>query len=45
MDIYSCDFETTTNPTDCRVWAWGAYEINTGEFQHGKDILSYFRVS
>lgn len=24
---YSCDFETTTNPNDCRVWAYGWMEI------------------
>lgn len=25
---YSADFETTTNPEDCRVWAWCVCEIN-----------------
>ena len=45
MKTYSCDFETTTDPKDCRVWCWGAYEINTGEFRTGKDIDSYFRFS
>lgn len=25
---YSCDFETTTDPKDCRVWAWVAIDIN-----------------
>ena len=24
---FSCDFETTTNPNDCRVWAWGYMQI------------------
>lgn len=24
---YSCDFETTTDPLDCRVWAWRYTEI------------------
>jgi hypothetical protein len=24
---YSCDFETTTNPDDCRVWAYGWMEV------------------
>lgn len=24
---YSCDFETTTDPNDCRVWAWIGMEI------------------
>ena len=23
-EIWACDFETTTDPEDCRVWAWGA---------------------
>ena len=23
-EIWACDFETTTDPLDCRVWAWGA---------------------
>lgn len=45
MNIYSCDFETTTDPQDCRVWVWGAYEINTKEFHHGNNIGSYFRIS
>src|SRR5690606_18754150 len=25
--MYSCDFETTTDPNDCRVWAWRYTEI------------------
>lgn len=25
--IFSCDFETTTNPLDCRVWAFGYMEL------------------
>jgi hypothetical protein len=25
---YSCDFETTTDPNDCRVWAYGYMEID-----------------
>jgi hypothetical protein len=25
--IYSCDFETTTDPDDCRVWAYGYMNI------------------
>ena len=23
-EVWACDFETTTDPLDCRVWAWGA---------------------
>lgn len=45
MKYFSCDFETTTDPSDARVWLWGAYEIHSGEFYHGPDILTYFRLS
>lgn len=31
MQIFSCDFETTTDPNDCRVWAWGASEVGKTE--------------
>jgi len=24
---FACDFETTTDPNDCRVWAYGVMEI------------------
>lgn len=27
MGLYSADFETTTDPNDCRVWAWAICEI------------------
>jgi hypothetical protein len=45
MLTYSCDFETTTDPDDTRVWAWGAYEINSKEFEWGRNIESFFRFS
>lgn len=36
---YSCDFETTTDPNDCRVWAWGWMEIgNTENYSIGTNI-------
>lgn len=39
---YTADFETTTEETDCRVWAWGICEIgNTDNFQYGNDIDSF----
>lgn len=39
---YSDDFETTTNPEDCRVWAWGSVDIDTcNNFRSGNDINSY----
>lgn len=44
---YSGDFETTVDPLDCRVWAWGLCNIDeTDQFEHGTDIESFFnRVS
>jgi hypothetical protein len=41
--MHVADFETTTLETDCRVWAWGIYDINNDSFNHGKDILSFFK--
>lgn len=40
---WSCDFETTTDPDDVRVWAWGAYEIFTEKFEYGTDIDGFMR--
>lgn len=28
LKAYTCDFETTTDPDDCRVWAYGVYSID-----------------
>ncbi len=40
---YSADFETTTNPEDCRVWGWGLCDIeNPNEFIAGTTIDSFF---
>ena len=39
--IYSCDFETTTDLNDCRVWAWCAIEINTETEYYGNSIESF----
>lgn len=39
--IYSCDFETTTDINDCRVWAWCAIEINTEAEYYGNSIESF----
>lgn len=39
MRKYVADFETTTDPEDCRVWEWGITEIGVSEsFEWGKDI-------
>jgi hypothetical protein len=29
--VWVADFETTTDPDDCRVWGWGACEIYTAD--------------
>ncbi len=39
MRAYTADFETTTDPKDCRVWAWGLFEIGSyGNFESGNTI-------
>lgn len=39
MALYTADFETTTNPDDCRVWAWGIMDIDDiGNFNYGNNI-------
>lgn len=36
---FSCDFETTTDPNDCRVWAYGYMEIgNKTNYKIGNSI-------
>ena len=37
-NMWVCDFETTTDPLDCRVWAYGAYNIYTHEWRCGNSI-------
>lgn len=40
--LYTADFETTTDPTDCRVWAYGICEIgNPDNFTYGNDINDF----
>ena len=39
--IYSCDFETTTDINDCRVWAWCAIELNTELEYYGNSIETF----
>lgn len=42
LKIYSADFETTTNPDDCRVWAWGLSNVeNTQEKEYGNSIETF----
>lgn len=39
---YTADFETTTDPEDCRVWAWAICSIDDElEFQYGTDIEGF----
>lgn len=41
--LLTADFETTTEETDCRVWAWGVCEIgNPDYFVYGNSIESFF---
>lgn len=43
--VFSADFETTTTPDDCRVWAWGACEVskNPCEYHMGNDIDGFMK--
>jgi hypothetical protein len=39
---YSCDFETTTDPNDCRVWAYGWMEIgNKNNYKIGNSLYEF----
>ena len=39
---FACDFETTTDPADCRVWGYGIKEIGSDKpVIIGKDIESF----
>lgn len=42
MAIYSADFETTTNPKDCRVWAWGFCDIENPDEVHIDNSIESF---
>lgn len=44
MKCYVADFETTTDPADCRVWAWGAAAVDEpymATFEFGNSIESF----
>ena len=44
MRKFACDFETTTNETDCRVWAYALCEIgNVDNFKYGNSIDEFIR--
>lgn len=39
---YAADFETTTDPNDCRVWAYGLCNIeNPNEFMYGNTLEGF----
>lgn len=43
MDYYTADFETTTDPDDCRVWAWGICDIyDNDDITYGNTIDTFF---
>lgn len=39
---WTADFETTTDVNDCRVWAWGVFQIGKDKFLYGNTIESFF---
>lgn len=42
MYVYSADFETTTDPEDCRVWAWAVCNIEkTDNIKIGNSIDTF----
>jgi DNA polymerase type B, organellar and viral len=41
---FSCDFETTTDPADCRVWAYGWMEIgNKVNYKIGNSLEEFMK--
>lgn len=42
--LYVADFETTTDINDCRVWAWGLYNIYEDSFIYGNDIKQFMAL-
>lgn len=41
-DKLVADFETTTDPNDCRVWAWGVCDVfDEHTFKHGNSMQSF----
>lgn len=43
MVCYSCDFETTSDPDDCRVWAWVIMSIKDYSYIIGNDIDDFIK--
>lgn len=45
--VLVADFETTTDASDCRVWAWGYVDVSKPEYDNvitGTDINSFIEV-
>ena len=43
-NLFTADFETTTDLEDCRVWAWALCEIGApSNFKYGNSIESFFK--
>lgn len=42
--IIVCDFETTTDEDDCRVWAVGCYDIVSDEFWYYNNIDDFIKM-
>jgi hypothetical protein len=38
---YTADFETTTDPMDLRVWAWGLYNLGLKTFNYNNTLDSF----
>ena len=44
MNIYTADFETTTDPNDCRVWAYAVCDIKNTDFViYGNSISDFIK--
>lgn len=41
MNLWSCDFETTTDKNDCRIWLWAGYRLEDDKFVWGIDFKSF----
>ena len=44
IGYWVADFETTTDPNDCRVWLWGLISVDGEDFSWGIDIDSFFEA-
>lgn len=42
MERYTADLETTTDPADCRPWAYGLYNIESETVEIGTDLADLF---